>query len=151
MRFRTCKTLSQNREPRKSARSPAESDATDGSDPRLQVPHDSTLASGIKIRPAIGKPLTEANDRQLPKEYKPRHPIIRSSLVTVVLPGYSVRTLTINHRMVPEGTEFQLQGVDSSVHATVPSNAKVGRNAFDIRGNGTSPFKVGDTIRVICF
>jgi hypothetical protein len=66
-----------------------------------KLPHVPTLASGIKIRPAIGKPLTEANDRQLPRKYKPRHPIIRSSLVTVLLPGYSVQTLTINHRMVP--------------------------------------------------
>jgi hypothetical protein len=47
--------------------------------------------------------------------------------------------------------QLELQGVDSSVHATVLSNAKAGRNAFDISGNGTSPFKVGDTIRVICF
>jgi hypothetical protein len=30
-------------------------------------------------------------------------------------------------------------------------NAKAGRNAFDISGNGTSPFKLGDTIKVTCF
>jgi hypothetical protein len=30
-------------------------------------------------------------------------------------------------------------------------NAKAGKNAFDIRGNGTSPFKVGNTIEVTCF
>jgi hypothetical protein len=47
--------------------------------------------------------------------------------------------------------QLELKGVDSNVHATVLSNAKAGRNAFDISGNGTSPFKVGDTIRVICF
>jgi hypothetical protein len=47
--------------------------------------------------------------------------------------------------------QLELQGVDSSVHATVLSNARAGRNAFDISGNGASPFKVGDTIRVICF
>ena len=47
--------------------------------------------------------------------------------------------------------QLELEGVDSSVHATVLSNAKAGRNAFDISGNGASPFKVGDTIRAICF
>jgi len=30
-------------------------------------------------------------------------------------------------------------------------NAKAGKNAFDIRGNATSPFKVGDTIEVTSF
>ena len=44
-----------------------------------------------------------------------------------------------------------IEGVNSSVHATVLMNAKAGRNAFDISGNGTSPFEVGDTIKVICF
>jgi hypothetical protein len=38
-----------------------------------------------------------------------------------------------------------------SVHATVLMNAKAGRNAFDISGKGISPFKLGDTIKVICF
>jgi hypothetical protein len=47
--------------------------------------------------------------------------------------------------------QLDLQHVDASVHATVLSDAKAGRNAFDIRGNGASPFKVGDTVRVICF
>jgi hypothetical protein len=46
---------------------------------------------------------------------------------------------------------LELQGVDTSVHATVLSNAIAGRNAFDINGDGASPFKVGDTIRVMCF
>ena len=44
-----------------------------------------------------------------------------------------------------------LRNVGSSVQATVLMNAKAGRNAFDIRGNGTSPFKLGDTIEVTCF
>jgi hypothetical protein len=47
--------------------------------------------------------------------------------------------------------QLELRGVDTSVHATVLSNAKAGRNAFDISGNGASPFKVGNTIRVMCF
>ena len=47
--------------------------------------------------------------------------------------------------------QLGLEGLDFSVHATVLSNAKAGRNAFDISGNGASPFKVGDTIRAICF
>jgi hypothetical protein len=47
--------------------------------------------------------------------------------------------------------QLELEGVDSSVHATVLSNAKAGRNAFDISGSGASPFKVGDSIRTICF
>ena len=47
--------------------------------------------------------------------------------------------------------QLELQGVDNSVHATVLSNAKAGRNAFDISGNGASPFKVGNTIRAIGF
>jgi hypothetical protein len=47
--------------------------------------------------------------------------------------------------------QLELKNVGSSVHATVLMNAKAGRNAFDINGNGTSPFKVGDTIEVTCF
>ena len=47
--------------------------------------------------------------------------------------------------------QLELEDVDPSVHATVLMNAKAGRNAFDITGNGTSPFEIGDTIRAICF
>jgi|ERR1700688_2396140 hypothetical protein len=47
--------------------------------------------------------------------------------------------------------QLELKGVNSSVRATVLMNAKAGRNAFDITGNGTSPFEIGDTIRAICF
>jgi hypothetical protein len=47
--------------------------------------------------------------------------------------------------------QLELMDVDSSVHATVLFNAKAGRNAFDISGNGNSPFKLGDTIKVVCF
>ena len=47
--------------------------------------------------------------------------------------------------------QLELEGVNSSVHATVLMYAKAGRNAFDISGNGASPFEVGDTIRVMCF
>jgi hypothetical protein len=47
--------------------------------------------------------------------------------------------------------QLELKNVGSSVHATLLVNAKAGRNAFDISGNGTSPFKVGDTIEVTCF
>ena len=47
--------------------------------------------------------------------------------------------------------QLELEGMDFSVHATVLSNAKAGRNAFDLSGNGPSPFKVGDTIRAVCF
>jgi hypothetical protein len=47
--------------------------------------------------------------------------------------------------------QLELKGVNSSVRATVLTNAKAGRNTFDITGNGTSPFEVGDTIRAICF
>jgi hypothetical protein len=47
--------------------------------------------------------------------------------------------------------QLELEHVDSSVHATVLMNAKAGRNAFDIRGDGALPFEVGDTIKVICF
>jgi len=47
--------------------------------------------------------------------------------------------------------QLELEDVHSSVHATVLINAKTGRNAFDISGSGTSPFEVGDTIRVMCF
>ena len=47
--------------------------------------------------------------------------------------------------------QLELEGMDLSVHATVLSNAKAGRNAFDISGSGASPFKVGDTIRATCF
>jgi hypothetical protein len=47
--------------------------------------------------------------------------------------------------------QLELKNVGSSVHATVLMNAKAGRNAFDISGNGASPFKVGDTIEVTCF
>jgi hypothetical protein len=47
--------------------------------------------------------------------------------------------------------KVELEDVDPSVHATVLMNAKAGRNAFDISGNGISPFKLGDTIKVICF
>jgi hypothetical protein len=32
----------------------------------------------------------------------------------------------------------ELEGVNSSVHATVLMNAKAGRNAFDISGNGAT-------------
>ena len=46
---------------------------------------------------------------------------------------------------------IELKNVGSSVQATVLMNAKAGRNAFDISGNGTSPFKLGDTIEVTCF
>jgi hypothetical protein len=56
-----------------------------------------------------------------------------------------ILTQDVNH------AQLELQGVDLSVRATVLSNAKAGRNAFDISGNGASAFKVGDTIRVICF
>jgi hypothetical protein len=35
--------------------------------------------------------------------------------------------------------------------ATVLMNGKAGRNAFDIRGDGASPFEVGDRIKIICF
>ena len=41
--------------------------------------------------------------------------------------------------------QIELKNVSSSVHATSLVNAKAERNAFDISGNGTSPFKVGDT------
>ena len=47
--------------------------------------------------------------------------------------------------------QLELKGVNYSVRATVLVNAKAGRNVFDITGNGTSPFEVGDTISVICF
>jgi len=47
--------------------------------------------------------------------------------------------------------QLELRNVGSSIHATLLVNAKAGRNAFDISGNGTSPFKVGDTIEVTCF
>jgi hypothetical protein len=47
--------------------------------------------------------------------------------------------------------QLELKNVGSSVHATLLVNAIAGRNAFDISGNGTSPFKVGDTIEVTCF
>jgi hypothetical protein len=47
--------------------------------------------------------------------------------------------------------QLELKNVSSSVHATLLVNAKAGRNAFDISGNGTSSFKVGDTIEVTCF
>jgi hypothetical protein len=47
--------------------------------------------------------------------------------------------------------QLELKNVNSSVHATLLVNAKAGGNAFDISGNGTSPFKVGDTIEVTCF
>jgi hypothetical protein len=46
--------------------------------------------------------------------------------------------------------ELEVENVDASVHATVLMNAKAGRNAFDISGSRLSPFKVGDTIKVIC-
>ena len=46
---------------------------------------------------------------------------------------------------------LELKNVGSSVQATVLMNAKAGRNAFDISGNGTSPFKLSDTISVTCF
>jgi hypothetical protein len=46
---------------------------------------------------------------------------------------------------------LELKNVGSSVQATVLINAKAGRNAFDISGNGTSPFKLGDRIMVTCF
>ena len=45
--------------------------------------------------------------------------------------------------------QLELEGVNSSVHATVLMNAKAGRNAFDISGNGASPFEVGDSSFVI--
>ena len=47
--------------------------------------------------------------------------------------------------------QLEFEDVDPSVHSTVLMSATAGRNAFDIRGNGASPFEVGDTIRVICF
>jgi len=47
--------------------------------------------------------------------------------------------------------QLELKNVGSSVHATLLVNAKAGRNAFDLSGNGTSPFKLGDTIMVTCF
>jgi hypothetical protein len=47
--------------------------------------------------------------------------------------------------------QLELKNVGSSVHAALLVNAKTGRNAFDIRGNGSSPFKIGDTIEVTCF
>jgi hypothetical protein len=47
--------------------------------------------------------------------------------------------------------QLELEAVNYSVHATVLMNAKAGRNAFDIRGDGASPFEVGDTIKVTCF
>jgi hypothetical protein len=46
---------------------------------------------------------------------------------------------------------IELKNVGPCVQATVLMNAKAGKNAFDIRGNGTSPFKVGNTIEVTCF
>jgi hypothetical protein len=47
--------------------------------------------------------------------------------------------------------QLELKNVGSCVHATLLVNAKAGRNAFDITGNGISPFKVFDTIEVTCF
>jgi hypothetical protein len=47
-----------------------------------------------------------------------------------------------------EYAEIQLRGVDFSVHAGPLREAKVGTNTFHISGIGTSPFKVGDTMRV---
>jgi hypothetical protein len=41
---------------------------------------------------------------------------------------------------------IELKSVGPNVHATLLVNAKAGRNAFDISGNGTPPFKAGDTI-----
>jgi hypothetical protein len=46
--------------------------------------------------------------------------------------------------------DLQLSEVHSSVHAIPLMNAKAGLNTIHISGNGSSPFKVGDTIRVIC-
>jgi hypothetical protein len=62
---------------------------------------------------------------------------------------YAQAEVTLPHDV--SHAQLELEGVDSSVHATVLSNAKAGRNAFDISGNGASPLKVGDTIKVICF
>jgi hypothetical protein len=46
---------------------------------------------------------------------------------------------------------LQPKDVDSSVHAAPLMNAKAGVNTFYISGTGNSPFKIGDTIPVICF
>jgi hypothetical protein len=50
-----------------------------------------------------------------------------------------------------EHAEIQLTDADSSVQATPLMNAKEGVHLCDISGNGKPPFKVGETIRVICF
>jgi hypothetical protein len=47
--------------------------------------------------------------------------------------------------------ELQLKDVDESIHATVLMNEGAGVHLFHIEGDGEPPFKVGDTIRVICF
>jgi hypothetical protein len=47
--------------------------------------------------------------------------------------------------------ELQLSEVRSSVRAIPLMNAKAGLNTIHISGSGHSPFKVGETIRVICF
>jgi hypothetical protein len=53
------------REPRISARSLAGSDATDPFRPAMKFPQRPHPGFRHKIRPAIGEPLTEANDRRL--------------------------------------------------------------------------------------
>jgi hypothetical protein len=47
--------------------------------------------------------------------------------------------------------ELQLKDVNPSVHAAPIMNAKAGPNTFHISGSGSSPFKVGDAIRAVCF
>jgi hypothetical protein len=47
--------------------------------------------------------------------------------------------------------KLQPKDVDSSVHAAPLMDAKAGLNTFYISGIGNSPFKIGDTIPVICF
>jgi hypothetical protein len=47
--------------------------------------------------------------------------------------------------------ELQLKDVDSSVHGAPLMNAKSGMHTFHITGSGNSPFKVDDSIAVICF
>jgi len=47
--------------------------------------------------------------------------------------------------------ELRLADVDSSFHLTPLMDSKAGVHKFDISGDGTPPFKVGEAIRVVCF
>jgi len=47
--------------------------------------------------------------------------------------------------------ELNTDNFDDSVHVPPSMNVKVGTFTFDNSGNGGPPFKVGDTIRVVCF